>query len=572
MTELQARSRRQERLEALCVAAVRAHCGEAGLHFRGGRLQRARGRLPALAPHLNLAFEADDVRSLRGAADGLGLRLAHSDARLHERLRPQDPAERAVFELLEQFRCEACVPAGMAGARHNLRLRFEAWSLAYLGAGGLETARGLLLFTLAQVARSRLTGDAVHERIEDPLEATRAGLAPLIGIALAGCRRERADQARFAPHALALAAIVGEMLRGDGQAPADAASPAERVPVHLAFGELLDPAEAGDDAPARAGVGLSPSLDAAAGVYRVFTRAYDRQQAAASLVRAEQLQGYREQLDRRLAGLRLRISTLAREWQALLARPHIDGWDGGLEEGRIDGRRLAQLVSSPTERRLFRAEREAPAADAVVSLLIDCSGSMREHIEAVALLVDVLARTLELAGVAVEILGFTTGAWNGGRARRDWLRAGRPPAPGRLNEACHLVFKDADTPWRRARRGIAALLKAELFREGLDGEAVAWAVQRMAGREEARRLLLVVSDGSPMDAATQLANDAHYLDAHLQQVVAGFEARGAEIYGIGVGPDLSASYARSHVLDLSEPVSDAMVRELMAMVQHGGAR
>jgi cobaltochelatase CobT len=192
---------------------------------------------------------------------------------------------------------------------------------------------------------------------------------------------------------------------------------------------------------------------------------------------------------------------------------------------------------------------------------------MKQHIESVAMLVDVFVRALEQAGADSEVLGFTTGAWNGGRAQRDWQRAGRPPHPGRLNERCHMVFKDADTPWRRARPGIAALLKSDLFREGIDGEAVDWACTRMALRGVNRRVLIVISDGSPMDSATALANDGHYLDQHLREVVARREQGGAvQICGVGVGLDLSPYYRRSQVLDLSGSASNEAFRDVVALI------
>ena len=192
---------------------------------------------------------------------------------------------------------------------------------------------------------------------------------------------------------------------------------------------------------------------------------------------------------------------------------------------------------------------------------------MKQHGLALAALVDVLVRALEMAGAATEILGFTTATWNGGRAQRDWHRAGRPTHPGRLNEVRHLVFKDADTPWRHARRGVAALLKADMFREGVDGEAVLWATQRLMDRNEGRKLLLVISDGSPMDSATHLANDSHYLDQHLRDVVSAVESAGAvEIFGIGVALDLSPYYSRSHVLDLEESIGNTLLRELVALL------
>lgn len=570
MSEAQLRARHQERIEELCAAAIRALSGERDLHFRGRRLHRGRRALPLYAPHLNPSLDTDDFGSFRGMADGFGLRLANSHAKLHARLCPADPIERMVFELLEQFRCEALVPSGMKGVRRNLRHRFEAWSLAFHHAGGTDSARGLLLYTVAQVCRARITGEPVVEATEDLLEATRAGIGPLIGSALAGLKRERANQAAYAPHALAIAQKVGAMLRSAEEESTD--DEPDLDDAWAAFALLLDSGEEIDAGVATAVSGRSLVLDGAADGYRVFTTAYDREVAAATLVRAELLRDHRERLDQRIASLGVNIAHLARDLKALLAVPARDGWDSGQEEGHIDGRRLAQLVASPTERRLFRTERNEARADCLMTILIDCSGSMKEHIESVAVLVDVLVRALEQAGVASEVLGFTTNAWNGGRAQRDWVRGGRPAHPGRLNEVCHMVFKDAATTWRRARPAIAALLCADLFREGIDGEALAWAMRRADARDEERRLLLVLSDGSPMDSATNLANDAHYLDHHLKDQVARFEARGAEIYGVGVGLDLSPYYSRSHVLDLSGSVGSALFRELIAMLGRGARR
>jgi len=571
LSDVQLRARHQERIEELCAAAIRALSGKRDLHFRGRRLHRGRRPLPLYAPHLAPSLDRDDFGSFRGAADGFGLRLANSDAKLHVRLCPGDPVERMVFELLEQVRCEALVPPGMIGVRRNLRHRFEAWSLAFHHGGGTDSARGLLLYTLAQTCRARVTGEAVVEATEDLLEATRAGIAPLIGSALAALKSERDDQAAYAVHALSIAQTIGAMLRSAENESTDA-EPDGDEDAWAAFSLLLDTGEEIDYSVATAVSGRSLVLADAADGYRVFTSAYDCEVAAATLVRADLLKEYRERLDRRIAGLGVNLAHLARDLKALLAMPSRDGWDGGQEEGHIDGRRLAQLIVSPTERRLFRTEREEPIADCLVSVLIDCSGSMKEHIESVTVLIDVLVRALEQAGVASEVLGFTTNAWNGGRAQRDWVRAGRPPHPGRLNEACHLVFKDATSTWRRARPAIAALLKADLFREGIDGEALNWAMQRLRARSEARRLLIVVSDGSPMDSATNLANDAHYLDAHLKDMVAQHEAQGAEIYGVGVGLNLSPYYSRSHVLDLSGSVNTTVFREILAMLARGTRR
>ncbi|MDR6539073.1 cobaltochelatase CobT-related protein [Variovorax soli] len=568
MSDPQKLVRHAQQVDELCAAFVRAFSGEADLHFRGRRLHRGRQPLPWYAPHLHPSPESDDFASFRGTADGLALRLSASDAALHARLRPEEPVERMLFEMLEQFRVESLAPESMPGMQRNLRHRHERWSLSVHHAGLTDTARGLLLYAVAQICRARVTGQQVVEATEDMLEATRFALSPLIGHALAGLRRDRAEQAAYAVHARAIARTVAAMLHAAGEGEEDpAAREAEPEDKRSVFSLVTDMDREIIERFTTADSGRSALLEGAGGGYRVFTTAYDREHDAASLVRRELLRELREQLDRRVAAQGVNIGRLARALRVLLAEPQREGWDGAQEEGRIDGRRLAGLVASPAERRLFRTERLEPVADCVVSLLIDCSGSMKAHAESVAMLADVLTRALEQAGVASEILGFTTGAWNGGRAQRDWLRAGRPAHPGRLNERCHLVFKAADTPWRRARTGIAALLKADLFREGIDGEAVDWACTRLEARAEERKLLLVLSDGSPMDSATHLANDAHYLDHHLQDVVARHEQAGRiGIAGIGVGLDLSPYYSRSLVLDLAASPGHTAFREVIGLM------
>jgi cobaltochelatase CobT len=559
--------RQQQQVTELCAGVVRAVSGERDLHFRGLRLHRGQEQLPWFAPHLHPSPETDDFGSFRGVADGLGLRLKHSDAALHESLKPEPPIERFFFEMLEQFRVEALASQAMPGMVRNLRHRHEQWSLAYHHSGTTDTARGMLVYTVAQTTRARVSGEQVVEETEDRVEATRFGLSTLIGHALYGLRRDRADQAAYAVHALDIARTVARLLadtEDEDEDKSDAKQPEGRRGL-LAFIADMD-AKTGEGFTA-AHAGRSAVLDDAAGAYRVFTTAYDREQDARAVARKEELAAHRERIDRRIAGQGINVARLARHLRALLADPVRDGWDGGQEEGHIDGRRLAQLVASPTERRLFRQERQERVADCAVTFLLDCSGSMKEHAESVAMLVDVFSRALEQAGVTCEILGYTTAAWNGGRARRDWQRAGRPAHPGRLNERSHLVFKDAQTPWRRARQAVGALLKTDLFREGIDGEAVDWACGRLMAMDTRRRLLLVVSDGSPMDSATELTNDGHYLQQHLRDVVARHEQeRRIAIGGIGVGLDLSPYYRHSQVIDIAQTTGNAVFAEIVGLI------
>lgn len=558
-------ARTRQQVEELSASALRAVAGDRLLHLRGGRLHRGEQPVPDTAAHLRPA-PGDDLGSFRGAADGLALRRLHSDARVHAGLRPAEGVPAMLFDLLEQFRTEGLVAATMPGVAANLRHRFRGWLAAFRASGLADTHSGILLYTLACVCRSRVTGEPVDAADEELIEATRFALVPQIGSHLDGLRRHRHEQQRYAADALAIAELAARLLATTEADGGEAAAGARAV-----FSLFVD-ADGDASAPVAASAD-SRVLGAADGGYRVFTRAYDREVSAGELVRPAQLRLLRERLDDRVASLGIGVGRLAARLRALLAEPARDGWDGDREEGRVDGRRLARLVTSPEERRLFRDDRVAPVADAQLTFLVDCSGSMRRHADTVTALLDVLLRALDLAGVTTELLGFTTGAWNGGRAVGDWRRAGRPPHPGRLNEQLHLVVKDADTSWRRARPSVAALLKEDVYREGLDGEAVAWAAARMASRPEPHKILVVVSDGSPMDSATNLANDEHYLDQHLRQVVAGLEAAGeVAVCGLGVGLDLSAFYRRSMVLDLARPVGGPTVRELLGLLAHARRR
>lgn len=562
MQAAQQRARTQH-TEELSAAAMRALTGRAGLHFEGGRLFDGEQALPDHAPHLQLQSGVEPLAAYRGIVDGLALRLRYSDPALHESLIPPEGAvRRLVFEWLEQLRAESICPAELPGVQHNVISRYRAWSAAFLDSGATETSLGILLFAFSQMAWSRLMAQPLPEHIEDLLEPTRAALGPSLGGRLAAMRRCRHDQAAFARYALEIADELAARVNAEYED-----SPQSRGVRRGNFALSLEfEPEASTGFQAVSG-GDSLVFRAANGKYRAFTQRYDIEQNAVDMLRAGLLRQHREELDAMLARQGMNVGKLARGLRAVLATPQRDGWDFGQEEGIIDGRRLSQLVSSPTERRLFRQDRYLPISHSAVTFLIDCSGSMKQYGATLAMMLDIFMRAFEQAGVPVEILGFTTRSWNGGRARRDWFSQGRPSAPGRLNELCHIVFKDAATPWRRARSSVGALMKPDLFREGVDGEAVQWASGRLLAQERQRRILVVISDGCPMDSATNLANDAFYLDNHLKSVVRQCEhEQGIEVLGMGVGLDLSPYYPRSLAVDLSEgldnTVFDAFLRLL----------
>ena len=575
----------QQRLRELCAATVRSLAGDGELHFRGQQLFRGPRRVPIHAPHLRLhdAFteagevsaapdRSSDLFDLRAVMDGVALRLQMSNAQIHRQLSPRQPIAHLVFEMLEQFRVESCAANYLPGQQHNLRRRFARWSRRFYHSGLTETDLGLLLFSISQICWARLNNLPLPEEIDGAIESTRANLAPTIGVALAGLKRYRSDQRAYAEYALEIARVIDELIRTERAVRSDddeserwddaKALAAFTLPINFDQEDHED-----DEGLTRVVAGNSKVLADATTGYRVFTTRYDVEANAATLVREAQLKNYREQLDARVREQDINIPRFARQLMAVLARPKWDGWKLGEEEGVLDGARLAQRVATPADQRIFKQVRITPHANCLVSFLIDCSGSMKTHIEAVAVLADIMARALDMIGADSEILGFTTAAWNGGRARKDWLAAGKPPYPGRLNERSHLIFKTADQRWRQARPAMGALLKPELFREGIDGEAVEWACERMMSRPCRRRILIVVSDGCPMDTATGQTNDHFYLDHHLRQVVATQKRRGAiEIIGVGVGLDLSAYYGSNLAIDTERKLDSCLLGDLLRLM------
>ncbi|MFT5219416.1 MAG: cobaltochelatase CobT [Planctomycetota bacterium] len=572
-TPKQPSSKQQQAAQELCGTTIRALTGLSELRHRGRSLFLAGHRVHSGAPHSQIDPLEDDFQTHRGIADGIAMRLAYSDSDLHRELYPDSPIQRLIFDLLEQLRVETLVENVHPGVQANLFNRFQQWSKRFHHSGHAETQLGLLIYTIAQIAWSRLSGNPTLEETDDLIEVTRGRITPVIGSSLAALRRHRNDQATYAEQALKIAQIVDESLEANPQLQSESAEiDNEKALARIALAlDFSDDAE--DSNIATIVTGNSKVLDLQDQVYHVYSRDYDRQIHGSSQVRDSELSDFRAQLDRLIFHQGINVPRLSRHLSELLATPRRDGWLFGEEEGLIDGRRLSQLVSAPSERRIFRKDQYRFKNDCMLSFLIDCSGSMKKSIHMVAMIVDIFARALDQSEITSEILGFTTGNWNGGQPQKDWIAEGRPEHPGRLNEQCHLVFKKADNSWRKSRRDIASMMKTPYFREGLDGEAVEWACQRMHKHGEARKILMVISDGSPMDTATSLANDEFYLDNHLKHMVDKYDQRnGLEIFGIGVGLDLTPYYNHSIALDLSESLSNHVFMQILQMVAHAQRR
>ena len=328
-----------------------------------------------------------------------------------------------------------------------------------------------------------------------------------------------------------------------------------------------EPGEEGDasNAPVRPN---RPQADIPASVdYKAFTTRFDEEVAAPDLCDAEELDRLRAYLDSQLTGLQGVVTRLANRLQRRLMAQQNRSWDFDQEEGMLDAARLARVVISPGTALSYKVERDVEFKDTIVTLLIDNSGSMRGRpITIAAICGDILARTLERCGVKVEILGFTTRAWKGGKSREAWLEAGRPANPGRVNDVRHIIYKSADEPWRHARRNLGLMMREGLLKENIDGEALLWAHDRLMGRAEQRKILMVISDGAPVDDSTLSVNPGNYLERHLRDVIDWIETRSpVELVAIGIGHDVTRYYRRAVTIVDADQLGGTMMEQLASL-------
>ncbi|MBA3675875.1 MAG: cobaltochelatase subunit CobT [Sphingosinicella sp.] len=549
-----------------------------------------------------------EVAEARGFADAAALKLRHHDAALHARNAPADDIARAIFTTAEQARVEALGARSMEGVRANLtrvtemRIRTDPITRARNSAEvPLATAIGLMV-------RERLTGEKPPKAAQEGLKLVSEWIEEKGGGDLDALGLALDDQTAFAALATKLLRDL-ELIEGDdnghepdggdegdgddkdegesreeendddsggGEGEADVRveqGEADEGDGESEYGEpemgdgdegLGDEGEEGA-LPARPNRTLSdllPHFD-----YRIFSPRFDEVVEATELCDAEELGRLRAYLDQQLIHLQGAVTKLANRLQRRLMAQQNRSWDFDQEEGLLDAARLARVIVNPAHSLSYKIERETDFRDTVVSLLIDNSGSMRGRpISIAAISADIMARTLERCGVKVEILGFTTRAWKGGQSRERWLADGRPPQPGRLNDLRHIIYKKADEPWRRARKNLGLMMREGLLKENIDGEALLWAHQRLVGRTEERRILMVISDGAPVDDSTLSVNSGTYLERHLRQVIAWIESRSpVELVAIGIGHDVTRYYSRAVTIMDADQLGGTMVEQLASL-------
>jgi cobaltochelatase CobT len=558
-------------------------------------------------PQVSRRMTREEVLLARGTADALALRHRYHDAGTAARYAPQGAMARDLMEAMEIARCEAVGARTMPGTAGNIdaKIGHEARRKGYgdirdPADAPLATAAGYLIRHLA-------TGRALPPEAANVMELWRGFIEERCDGTLEDLDKVLGDQAAFARFARRMIDDLGygdqlgddpdemddegedeasdeqddqpdstgeddsqeEDAEADPERSQDQQQDQSQAQVQMDDQGDMDEAEEQDlpegEAPQEPPP-VPPHSDADP-TYVVFTTAHDEEIAAEDLAEAQELERLRAYLDQQLEPLKGAVSRLANKLQRRLQAQQNRSWEFDLEEGTLDAGRLARVVANPTTPLSFKIEKDTEFRDTVVTLLLDNSGSMRGRpISIAAICADVLARTLERCGVKVEILGFTTRAWKGGKAREEWLAQGRPQQPGRLNDLRHIVYKSADAPWRRVRDNLGLMMKEGLLKENIDGEALEWAHRRMAGRPEARKILMVISDGAPVDDSTLSVNPANYLEKHLRDVIAMVEKRRAvELLAIGIGHDVTRYYQRAVTITDAEQLAGAITEQLASL-------
>jgi cobaltochelatase CobT len=564
----------------------------------------------AVLPHPPRELSGPETTRIRGLADQLALRVAHHDEATHGRARPKSVEGAQVYDALEQARIEAIGANALGGVRDNLAAVLEQ-TIQRKGLDHLvDPAAAPMADILALIARERMTGVAPPPAARALVDAFREQIEARAGPDLDRLTGSLEDQRAFGRIARA---IVRDMELGDdlsdapdqdaqeeesqdgeaeaadqGEGEGEEQSPqsatlddsekshreSETAESTMSETEEDDSAEPSDeeletgegDRPARPDIKDTGKPEPA---YKVYTTAHDEIVSAEELCDAEELTRLRAYLDQQLAHLSNVVGRLANRLQRRLLAQQNRTWTFDLEEGILDVARLTRVIIDPTAPLSFKQEEDTEFRDTVVSLLIDNSGSMRGRpIMVAAVCADILARTLERCGVKVEILGFTTRAWKGGASRDDWLKNGKPPSPGRLNDLRHIIYKSADHPWRRARKNLGLMMREGLLKENIDGEALMWAHQRLIGRPEQRRILMVISDGAPVDDSTLSVNSGHYLERHLRRVIGEIEGKSpVELIAIGIGHDVTRYYRRAVTIVDVEQLGGAMTEQLASLFE-----
>ena len=565
----------------------------------GRVVEGMRPRLPQPDVHLT----AQSRRLVRGCADIQALRLAHHDERLYLREKPRDNHAASVFSALEQARCEALGSQAMDGVAQNLNAVLEE-KCSRLGLENITKREQVdMADALHILARLELTGEEAPASAEKLIELWQPWMKQrLSDLGFNDLKPLLHDQQAYGKVAKdlirSLELEIDEVTQGEEQdsrddAESDALDSDEQNEDDNSEDEKEDSdfdqeVNAGAEDENLESFGMDDTLDdftadqsgeqhnnvrqyqpddfipGRDGLYTIYTSEFDEEIGAEDLADSHELERLRAMLDKQLSAHQTVITKLANRLQRKVMAQQQRSWQFDLDEGILDSARLARVIANPNVPLTFKQEQETEFRDTVVTLLIDNSGSMRGRpIAIAAMTADIVARTLERCGVSVEILGFTTRAWKGGKARDRWMQDGRPKHPGRLNDIRHIIYKAADAPMRRTRKNMGLMLKEGILKENIDGEALVWAYNRIAKRVEARKIIMVISDGAPVDDSTLSVNPSHILEQDLRNVIDWVERKSnVQLRAIGIGHDVTRYYRRSIKITDADELAKALVDQL----------
>ncbi|WP_319486428.1 cobaltochelatase subunit CobT [uncultured Cohaesibacter sp.] len=602
-----------ERFKQAVSGTLRAIAGpvELDVHFSADRPMLVNGQ--ARLPEPPRALTKEKAAILRGQADSLAMRVACHDPRVHARHAPDGARARSVFDAVEQARVEAIGSRQMTGLANNLNAMLEDRYSRFVSGDSTRVEEAPLDHVLSLLVREKLTGTPIPASAHYLVEQWRGWVEETAGDSLDALGDDMLDQAKFARHLRRVLADldVADDMGGEVEESEENADDTENGAEEDAdSNNSSEDAEDGDQQQQQTEAGADEleggqseadeqssqdmdqfddldGDDAGDSImppehgrnepdkgYRVFTHAYDEVIHAEELCEQAELDRLRGHLDKQLQNMHQVVARLANRLQRRLLAQQNRGWDFDLEEGMLDTARLTRVVTDPMRPLSFKWEQDTEFRDTVVTLLLDNSGSMRGRpISIAAVCADILARTLERCNVKVEILGFTTKAWKGGQSREAWLKADKPANPGRLNDLRHIIYKSADSPWRRSRRNLGLMMREGLLKENIDGEALDWAHKRLLMRPEQRKILMMISDGAPVDDSTLSVNAGTYLEKHLREVIDEIENRSpVNLLAIGIGHDVTRYYKRALTIIDAEELGGAMTEKLAELFDENAAR
>jgi cobaltochelatase CobT len=593
-----------KRAVSVCVRAIAGdHDLEVGFAKDRPAFAGNRARLPELPKKPTIS----DIAVTRGIGDSMALKRACHDNRIHSKLAPEGKQARAIYDAVEQARVEAIGSRAMLGVADNIGSMLEdKYAKANL-ADVKDQADAPIEEAIALMVREKLTGRPAPKSGERMVNLWRKWVEEKASADLDGLAARLDDQNAFARVVRDMLASMemaeelgddqesedtedsdddqpqgeekseegGEDDSGSDDSQSEDAEPSaedqeagETDAADATSDEMTDEDDPDAETPGEAKRPDNPFTNLPKEIdYKVFSTAFDETVGAEQLCEEEELDRLRAFLDKQLSNLQGVVGRLANRLQRRLMAQQNRSWDFDLEEGYLDPARLVRVVIDPMQPLSFKQERDTKFRDTVVTLVLDNSGSMRGRpITVAATCADILARTLERCGVSVEILGFTTRAWKGGQAREKWLKDGKPPNPGRLNDLRHIIYKSADMPWRRARRNLGLMMREGLLKENIDGEALLWAHNRLIARPEQRKILMMISDGAPVDDSTLSVNPGNYLERHLRAVIELIESRSpVELLAIGIGHDVTRYYRRAVTIVDAEELAGAMTEQLASL-------